>query len=98
MQSLHSISLSALQTFSLRQAVTANNVANSGSEGFKASFVRMQVQPSGGVTADVVGGNDAVDISKEAVDLLSNSSGFKANLKVVQASDEMDKTILNIKA
>jgi flagellar basal-body rod protein FlgC len=89
---------SALQAFSTSQQVTANNIANMNTDGFKSSrTVFQEVSPSG-VIASAAKTEDAVDISREATALISNTQGFKANLKTLQASDEMIRDLFSIKA
>ena len=98
MSSIGDIAGSALQAFNTSQQVTVNNVANLSTDGFKASRATFQENGNGGVSATVSGTQDTVDISREAVSLLSNTAGFKANLKVLKAADEMTKELLSIKA
>ena len=92
------IAASALTAFGVRQTVTANNIANSTTPGFKAAQTVMQTNGSGGISANIVQGQDQVDISREAVDLLSSTEGYKANAKVLKTEDEMTRTLLNLKA
>lgn len=99
MNSISNIASSALRAFSTSQQVTANNVANLNTDGFKASRSTFQENgKAGGVTASASSTGDSVDISREAVNLISNSQGFKANMNVLKAADEMSKQLLNIKA
>lgn len=98
MIAINTIAGSALQAFSTSQQVTAHNVANVNTESFKASRTMFQENGTGGVYATVSGSEDSVDISREAVNLLSNTAGFKANLKVLKAADEMTQELLSIKA
>ena len=98
MNSIGDIAGSALQAFSTGQQVTAHNVANMNTDEFKASKATFQENGKGGVRATVSSTQDTVDISREAVNLLSNSAGFKTNLKVLQAADEMSRELLSIKA
>ena len=98
MSGISSIASSALQAFSTSQQITANNVANLNTQGFKASRATFQANRSGGVTASASSTGDSVDISREAVNLISNTQGFKANLNILKAADEMTKELLNIKA
>jgi flagellar hook protein FlgE len=97
MDSVTSIASSALNVYGIKQAVTANNVANIETPDFKASTVTVQEKATGGVQASVSKTKDTVDISREAVNMISNSNGFKANIKTLQAKDEMTKELLNIK-
>lgn len=98
MDSVSSIAGSALTAYGIKQAVTANNVANIETPEFKSSTVTLQEKTTGGVKASVSKTNDSVDISREAVNMISNSNGFKANIKTLQTQDEMTKELLNIKA
>lgn len=95
---MNSISDNALQAFGAGQQVTAHNVANLNTDDFKASRVIFQENGIGGVKATVSATQDSVDISREAIALLANTKGFKANLAVVKAADDMSKELLNIKA
>ncbi len=98
MDSVSGISGSALKAYGVRQAVTANNVANVNSTDFKASRTSLQEQKSGGVSATVSKGSDTVDISREATDMMATRAGFKANTAVLKTSDEMTKELLKLKA
>jgi flagellar hook protein FlgE len=97
MNSIGTISGNALQAFSTSQQVTAHNVANLNTEDFKASRVTFQENANGGVTATATKTQDTVNISREAVNLLTNTEGFKANLTVLKTADEMTKQLLSIK-
>lgn len=98
MNSISIIASSALRAFSTSQQITANNVANLNTDGLQASRATFQENGSGGVTSSASSTGDTVDISREAVNLISNVQGFKANLDVLKATDEMSKQLLNIKA
>ncbi len=98
MDNAASIAATALNAFSVRQSVTADNIANVNTPDFKASTSRSEEIKGGGVTASAVKGSDPVDISKEAADLLVNSNLFKANVSTIKTADEMTRTLLDIKA
>jgi flagellar hook protein FlgE len=98
MAEVSNIAVSALSAYTLKQTVTANNVANLNSSNFKASAVAMQASQGGGVRATTTQGSDRVEISREATDMILTGNGFKANLKVLQTADEMSRELLNIKA
>jgi flagellar basal-body rod protein FlgC len=98
MNDIASIAASAITSYGMKQAVTANNIANINTPDFKSSSVTMQAVSSGGVSTSVSKGDDTVDISREAVDLISTSHAFTANLKVLKASDDMSKELLSLKA
>lgn len=93
-----SIASGALNSLSVAQAVSANNLANVNTPGFKASSVRTEDVAGGGVTSTPVRGEDPVEISREAANLLVNSNLYKANVKTLQADEEMTRTLLSMKA
>lgn len=106
--------ISAISAFSVKMNVTANNVANLNSDGFKKSRTTLKEGPFGGVEPDVDQVNTPgyikqisengeireveasnVDLAEEFTDLMLTQSGFKANLKTIQAYDEMLGTLLD---
>ena len=91
------IAASALNAFTTNQSVAANNIANVDTPGYKASVAQEEDVKSGGVKAVVSKGNDPVELSKEAVNMMLNSNLFTANAKTVKATDEMTQSILDIK-
>jgi len=98
MSSISNIAASALVSYGVSQAVTANNVANANTPNFKASSTVLHENRAGGVSATVSQGSETVEISREAVAMNVTSNGFKASLKLLQAEDEMSREVLNIKA
>lgn len=98
MNSITDMAGSAVRAFGTGQQASAHNVANLNTDQFKASVATFQENRSGGVNAIVSGTQDTVDISREAVNLLSNTAGFKANLNVLKAADEMTRELFSIKA
>lgn len=91
------VAASALNAFTTNQSVAANNVANVDTPGYKASVAQEEDVKSGGVKTVVSKGNDPVELSKEAVNMMLNSNLFTANAKTVKATDEMTQSILDIK-
>jgi flagellar basal body rod protein FlgG len=96
MADISAIARSALHAYGVRQAITSNNVANLNKPGYKASYAVMKETGEGGVTATVNRGEDSVDISKEAVDMLETANAYTANLKALKAGDGMEKDLLDI--
>jgi flagellar hook protein FlgE len=96
MNDVSSIAQSSLNALTTKLEVSANNIANSATEGFKSSQVNMAARQDGGVDATVVTTDEQVDISREAVEMLSTVNGFKANLQVLKADKEMTKSLLDI--
>lgn len=110
-----SSALSALNAAGKKLGNSAHNVANSNTDGYKASRVLLSEENSGGVTANIntvqaaplqleqsyssgVVDPSNVDIGAEMVEQITASHLYKANIKTLQTADEMQKTLLNIKA
>lgn len=100
-----SIALSGLTAQKQRLAVTASNVANVSTEGYKPLEARLSSQTiagegGAGVTASVgeKAGSDSVDLSEEAVNLIVTKAAFKANLAVIKTQDEMTSALLDVLA
>lgn len=100
MGDIKSVAVSALDAGGIRLAVTANNIANMNTEGFRPSTVVQEENKTGGVRVSAIKeqGSDEVDLSREAVELIITETSFRANIKVLQADEEMIKTLLDIKA
>ena len=98
MNGIGNVAGSALQAFSASHQVTANNVANINTDESKASRTTFQESGSGGVSAAASATKDTVEISREAVDLMSNTAGFKANIAVMKTADDMTKDLFSIMA
>ena len=96
MANVNGIAASALTAYGVRQAVTANNIANLNTSNYKASYTVMRETREGGVSASVHQGVDSVDLSKEAVDMLNTASGYETNLKTLTVKDRMEKDLLDI--
>lgn len=98
MNSATSIAYNGLQAFSTSLQVTAHNVANLNTADFRVSRTVLQENKGGGVSALVLPDEDSIDISEAAVSMITNSEGFKANLKLLKASDDVAKETLSMKA
>lgn len=96
MNDVSSVARSGMDAFTTKLEVTANNVANVNSDNFTASRVTMQERGNGGVDTTIAKTGDKVDISREAVEMLSTVSGFKANLQMAKVEKEMSKSMLDI--
>lgn len=95
MADISRIARGALTAYDVRQAVTANNIANLNTPGFKASYTVQQENRDGGVTASVNRGEECVDISKEAADMLNTGNSYKANFRTLLVEDRMKKELLD---
>ncbi|MBI5633682.1 MAG: hypothetical protein HZA15_09420 [Nitrospirae bacterium] len=92
------IAVSALSAYRTRLNVTANNIANANTEGFRPSETMMNENLNGGVSAAIRQFDiPDVDIAKEMVDLMTTELGFKAMLKTISTEDEITSSIINIK-
>ncbi|MBT0665774.1 hypothetical protein KI809_15800 [Geobacter pelophilus] len=96
MNDVSSIAQSSLNALTTKLEVSANNIANSATEGFRSSQVNLAARQDGGVDATVATTDEQVNISREAVEMLSTVNGFKANLQVLKADKEMTKSLLDI--
>ena len=100
MASLSSIGSSGLQAAQLRLDASANNVANANTPGYRRQAVAQQaVADSAGVRATVQRQQEAeaVALEKEAVEQMSATYAFKANLQTIKTQDDMMGSLLNIK-
>ena len=95
MSSISSIALSALVAYGVKQAVTANNIANANSADFKPSSLIMKERTPAGVSFSLTDGTDSVDISREAVTMLAIQQGIEASVATFHADDEMAEELLN---
>ncbi|MBF0411174.1 MAG: hypothetical protein HQK70_00510 [Desulfamplus sp.] len=107
-------SAQALKAFGTATAVTANNVANVMSDNFKSSRAVMNEGSDGGVKVSlsmnssqgplVTQSNGATkelsntDLATEITSMINYQSGYGANIKSIQAADEMKGTIINMMA
>lgn len=96
MNDVSSIAQSGVEAFTTRLAVSADNIANAATENFKASKVTTSARENGGVEATLAKTADRVDISREAVEMMSTVNGFKANLKVMKSDQETTRSLLDI--
>lgn len=101
--------LSALSALSTVQEVSANNIANVNTDGFRASSVLLETGPEGQgvqvgaiqetttpgtIIGDVESSN--TDIGREMVDMMTTSHAFSANVVAIRASEQMTGHLLNM--
>lgn len=96
--------LQALNNIGIMEQVSANNVANALTPGFKASRA---VQSGDRVTISQEARNAAIDtngqpmsttnLGEEMVNMISNENSFAANIKTIQTQNEMETALLSIK-
>ena len=96
MNSIFSTGLSGMQAAQVRLGVSAHNVANTQTEGFRRQTVVAQTEPSGGVSTRL--GTTAVAGEALATDLVDQRLAqhlFTANLRTVQTADRMLGSLLD---
>lgn len=99
--SITSTAVSGMRAAQTRLDVSANNVANASTPGYRAQSVSQTAAPgSGGVSTSVQRAQEAegVAMEKEAVEQMAATYAFKANLQVVKAQDQMMGSLLNVRA
>lgn len=105
-------SISALNALGKKQDVTANNIANSQTDGFKKSRVVLEDGEQGVVTARTQAVNTPgtmlnqpdgslkeasnVDLADEITGMIPTRHAYAANLKALQSSAAMDKSTLDL--
>ena len=113
MSSISSIASSGLQAAQLRLDASANNVANMNTPGYRRESVSQQAAPdNAGVrasvqrvqgtqnaqTAQTAQAEKGVSLEQEAVEQMSATYAFKANLQTIKTQDEMLGSLLDMKA
>jgi flagellar hook protein FlgE len=96
---ISSSALSALRAFGTGLDVTANNIANMNTPGFKPTSAVMNEDPNGGVKVTLSRSQVAeVDLAKEMTDMMIEKLGVQANIKSLQTADQTLKSLIDIKA
>jgi len=96
--SISSSALSAVAAYGTSLNVTANNVANMNTSGFTPSRTIINEDSNGGVRVTVNKGHgEEVDIAKEMVDTMIEKTSIQANIKSLQAEDQIIKSLIDIK-
>lgn len=103
-------SISAIDAIARAQQVSANNVANLNTDGFKASSVVLESGPDGqGVRVGAIRQSSApgaviegrvmsnTDIVTETVGQIVNRHGISANVAAIRAWEETTGHLLNMK-
>jgi len=105
-------SISALNALGKKQATSANNIANSQSDGFKKSRVVLEEGEKGTVTTKTQAINTPgtminqpdgtltetsnVDLATEVTGMIPTKHAYQANLKALQTTAEMEKSTLDL--
>ena len=101
MASISSIGSSGLQAAQLRLDASANNVANMNTPNYRRQVVEQEAAAdNAGLRATVQRQQQAEEVAleKEAVEQMSATYAFKANLQTIKAQDEMMGSLLNVRA
>jgi len=95
---INNSALSALNAFGTALNVTANNIANMNTAGFKPTSTNMSDDANGGVKVTLTQSQDAgVDVAKEMTDMMIEKFGVQANVKSLQTEDQILKSLIDIK-
>ena len=107
-QSVARVALSGLEVESTRLAVSAGNVANQNTPGYRARRVTSENLPHGGAAA-IVSWSSAIGPVEPGTEVPSNSDlttdlveqrvarrGYEANLAVLKAARDTEKTLLSV--
>lgn len=100
------IGLSGIRTAALGVAVAANNVANAQTDGFRALRMDQEDMAGGGVRPATLRaseearepGGSNVDLATEMTGLTMQSGAYAANLKVLEAQEQMLGQALDLRA
>lgn len=93
------IAYSGLQAAQTRLQVSAHNVANSQTEGFRPLQVDQSTQPGGGVSTQVLRSSQpGAGPEGDVVAQLQAKNAFLANLRVFKTNDAMLGTLFNAQA
>ncbi len=101
MASISSIAQSGLQAAQQRLGASAHNVANMNTPGFRRESVAQEAAPgNAGVATTGVqrAGTEGGALEREAVEQLSATYAFAANLKTLSTQDRMLGTLLDTRA
>jgi flagellar basal-body rod protein FlgC len=103
---VNSVGLSGVTTAALGTAVTANNIANVNTNGYKAKRLDQEDLAQGGTRPAALrvsqeptapeGSN--VDLATEVTALMSQGGAYQANLKVIETENQMLGKALDLKA
>ena len=101
MANISSIGSSGLQAAQLRLDASANNVANMNTPSYRRQVVQQEAAAdSAGVRATVEreANERGVALEQEAVEQMSATYAFKANLQTLKTQDQMLGSLLDVKA
>ena len=95
--SISAISLSGMNAAQSALSVSAHNIANLGTAGFRRQEVRQTAVESGGVSTDVRAAAEPGEaMAADMVGLLQAKNSFLANLAVFRRGDAMTGALLDV--
>ncbi len=90
--------LSALAAFGTGLNVTANNIANMNTNGFKPTSAVINEDVNGEVKVTLSQSENAdVDIAKEMVDMMIEKNAIQVNIKSLQTENDVLKSLIDMK-
>lgn len=99
MNSISSIASSGMNAASVGLGVSASNVANLLTPGFRPAQAVPATQAGGGVTTSITPtGQDGTDLAAETVRQMTLAYTFKANLRTIEVEKEMFRALLDTRA
>ncbi len=99
MNSISAIAFSGMNAATARLGVSAHNVANVQTAGFRRQQVLQQTQAGGGVATSIAQADAAgTDLAADLVQQMTALYSFKANLRTVQVERDMLGSLLDIRA
>jgi len=95
---INNASLTALNAYSTLLNNTANNISNINTDNYRPLETTMQDSTPSGVTAitSLNENIDRVDLSQEAVNLITTETGFKASIDVLKTVQRMQKSVIDM--
>lgn len=99
MQALPTIALSVMTAAQTRLGVSAHNLANLATDGFRRQVVHAEAAPSGGVRTEL--GTSALAgnaLERDLVAQMQAKNEFMASLMVFRTADAMAGSLLDIRA
>jgi flagellar hook protein FlgE len=99
MSGITSIGLSGLQAAQQQLGVSANNIANANTVGYRREVIDSQALAGGGVNGLVSRADQAgPQLEQDVVTQMSAQYQFDANLKTIKTQDQMLGSLLHIQA
>lgn len=99
MSSISAIGVSGANAATTRMDVATHNIANVQTEKFQRQVVNQQSQESGGVSTSVAQAQEiGPDLAKDLIEQKMATYSYRANLRSIQADQQMMGSLLDIKA